>query len=288
MQDVFGPGGALSRALPGFEPRSEQAALAAAVELALSTGDHLVAEAGTGTGKSLAYLIPALESGKRVVVATATKALQEQLLDQDVPAAARALGRDVRVVLLKGRQNYLCRKQLQGFGPMLLRDARDEEAYDAILPWLDSTTTGDRAELEVEPSEALWSELAVGSDRCAGRRCPFYSTCFTEVARSRAGEAELVIANHALYFADLAAGGGVLARARRRRLRRGAPARGERRGLARRARVPVRAAAAHGRRRASLPRGRGGAAGARARPNRALRRPAVEGGLAAERPPAAA
>jgi ATP-dependent DNA helicase DinG len=210
MTDVFGPGGALSRALPGFEQRSEQAALAAAVELALATGDHLVAEAGTGTGKSLAYLIPALESGQRVVVATATKALQEQLLSHDVPTAARALGRDVRVAVLKGRQNYVCRKQLQSFGPMLLRDPRDEAAFEALAPWLASTTTGDRAELSVEPSESLWSELAVGSDRCAGRRCPFHSTCFAEAARARAGEAELVIANHALYFADLAAGGGVL------------------------------------------------------------------------------
>jgi ATP-dependent DNA helicase DinG len=157
VQDAFGPGGALARALPGFEPRSEQAALATAVELALATGDHLVAEAGTGTGKSLAYLIPALESGQRVVVATATKALQEQLLSHDVPTAARALGRDVRVAVLKGRQNYVCRKQLQSFGPMLLRDPRDEEAFEALQPWLASTTTGDRAELEVEPSEALWS-----------------------------------------------------------------------------------------------------------------------------------
>jgi ATP-dependent DNA helicase DinG len=210
MHDAFGPGGALSRALPGFEPRSEQAALAAAVELALSTGDHLVAEAGTGTGKSLAYLIPALESGLRVIVATATKALQEQLLTHEVPTAALALGRDVRVAVLKGRQNYVCRKQLQTFGPMLLRDPRDEEAFDALQPWLASTATGDRAELTVEPSDSLWSELAVGSDRCVGRRCAFVRTCFTETARARAGEAELVIANHALYFADLAAGGGVL------------------------------------------------------------------------------
>src|SRR6266849_4287009 len=142
MHDAFAPGGALARVLPDFEPRREQAALAAAVDLALATGEHLVAEAGTGTGKSLAYLLPALESGQRVVVATATKALQEQLLAQDVPAAARALGREVRVVVLKGRQNYLCRKQLQGFGQMLLRNPRDEAAYEALQPWLAETETG--------------------------------------------------------------------------------------------------------------------------------------------------
>jgi ATP-dependent DNA helicase DinG len=210
VHGAFSPGGALAATLPGFEARSEQAALAAAVERALALGEHLVAEAGTGTGKSLAYLLPALDSGLRVVVATATKALQEQLLAKEVPAAARALDREVRVAVLKGRQNYVCRRQLQSFGPMLLRDARDEQAYGSIEPWLSTTETGDRAELPLEPSEALWAELAVGPDRCGGRRCPFHSSCFAEAARERAAEAELVIANHALYFAHVAAGGGVL------------------------------------------------------------------------------
>jgi ATP-dependent DNA helicase DinG len=207
VQTAFGAGGSLAATLPGFAPRHEQAALAEAVAYALATGEHLVAEAGTGTGKSLAYLLPALESGQRVVVATATKALQEQLLSKDVPAAARALGREVRVALLKGRQNYLCRKQLQSFGPMLLRDPRDEEAFESLQPWFASTATGDRAELTVEPSASLWAELSVGADRCTGRRCPLVSSCFAEAARLRAADAELVIANHALYFAHLAAGG---------------------------------------------------------------------------------
>ena len=215
MKEVFGPGGALERALPEYEPRPEQAALAGAVEHALATGQHLVAEAGTGVGKSLAYLLPALESGQRVVVATATKALQEQLLHQDVPIAARALGRELTVAVLKGRQNYVCRRQLQGFQPFLMAEGRDARAWEAMQGWLDETETGDRAELELEPSEALWAELAVGGDRCAGRRCPFVSACFAEAARDRAGEADLVIANHALYFAHIASqskggGGGVL------------------------------------------------------------------------------
>ncbi len=210
VSDLFAPGGALSATLSGFEARAEQGALAAAVTEALASGEHLVAEAGTGTGKSLAYLLPALASGRTVVVATATKALQEQLLAKDVPAAARALGREVEVAVLKGRQNYLCRRQLQSFGPMLLRDPRDEQAYEELQPWIAETETGDRAELPLEPSEALWAELAVGSDRCSGRRCPLLSSCFAEAARTRAAEAELVIANHALYFADIAAGGGVL------------------------------------------------------------------------------
>jgi ATP-dependent DNA helicase DinG len=210
MDDHFGPGGALARALPEFEQRPQQATLAAEVASSLAAGRHLVAEAGTGVGKSLAYLLPALESGLRVVVATATKALQEQLLRYDVPLAAAALGRDVSVAVVKGRQNYLCRRQLHGFQPTLLPDGRDGRAWEAMQAWLDETETGDRAELEVEPSEALWAELAVGGDRCAGRRCPFVGNCFAETARERAGEADLVIANHALYFAHLAAGGGVL------------------------------------------------------------------------------
>jgi ATP-dependent DNA helicase DinG len=210
MNDVFGPGGALARALPDYEPRPEQAALACAVESALATGEHLVAEAGTGVGKSLAYLIPALESGQRVVVATATKALQEQLLGKDVPVAADAVGRAIDVVVLKGRQNYLCRRQLQGFQPFLIPEGRDGRAWEAMQSWLDETETGDRAELDVEPSDVLWAELAVGADRCSGRRCPFVSGCFAEAARERASRADLVIANHALYFAHLASGGGVL------------------------------------------------------------------------------
>ncbi|MDX6450982.1 MAG: ATP-dependent helicase DinG [Gaiellaceae bacterium] len=220
MDDVFGPGGALERVLAQFsgteyEPRREQAALAASVAHALKTGEHLVAEAGTGVGKSLAYLVPALESGLRVVVATATKALQVQLLSKDVPIAAAAVGRKVDVQVLKGRANYLCRRQLQGFQPFLMGDGRDARAWEAMASWIDATETGDRAELDLEPSDALWSEIAVGPDRCSGRRCAFSSACFSEAARERAAGADLVIVNHALYFAHVAGGrkgggGGVL------------------------------------------------------------------------------
>src|SRR5882762_3277849 len=152
MEDHFGPGGALARALPEFEPRPQQAVLAAEVESALASGRHLIAEAGTGVGKSLAYLIPALESGLRVIVATATKALQEQLLGKDVPIAAAVVGREVNVQVLKGRANYLCRRQLQGFQPILMAEGRDSRAWDAMQGWLDTTETGDRAELALEPS----------------------------------------------------------------------------------------------------------------------------------------
>src|SRR5260221_11547947 len=122
MEDHFGPGGALARALPEFEPRPQQAVLAAEVESALASGRHLIAEAGTGVGKSLAYLVPALESGLRGVVATATKGLQEQLLRHDVPLAAAALGRDVTVAVVKGRHDYLVRRQVHGVPPCVLPD----------------------------------------------------------------------------------------------------------------------------------------------------------------------
>jgi ATP-dependent DNA helicase DinG len=206
VDDVFSPGGRLADVLGGYEPRHEQAELARAVAEALESRQHLLAEAGTGTGKSLAYLVPALASGRRVIVATATKALQAQLLAKDVPTAAVALGRDVRVALVKGRGNYLCRKALHGFellGSSLLPRQDDAEAFDRLRPWIDSTETGDRAELEAEPPETLWAELAVGADGCLGRHCAFVGTCFSEAARRRAREADLVIVNHALYFADL-------------------------------------------------------------------------------------
>jgi ATP-dependent DNA helicase DinG len=194
----------LASVIPGYEHREEQLALARAVESALANEEHLLAQAGTGTGKSLAYLIPALRSGRRVVVATAKKALQEQLLTKDVPLAEAALGRSVRVAVVKGRQNYLCRRRVEAVELNGLDLLRDEDAYERLLPWIGTTKTGDRAELREEPPAALWSELAVGSDRCLGRRCPRVTTCFAENARSRAAQADLVIANHALYFADLA------------------------------------------------------------------------------------
>jgi len=151
MQTFFGASGPLAAVLAGFEPRPQQGELAAAIADALEAGEHLLAEAGTGTGKSLAYLVPALLSGQRVVVATATKALQDQLLTKDVPAAARALGRDVRCAVLKGRQNYLCRKSLHGLellggsGPALFRTEADAGEYERLREWVEATQTGDRA-----------------------------------------------------------------------------------------------------------------------------------------------
>ena len=210
MRTFFAEGGALDAALLSFEPRPEQSLLAQEVAAALAGGEHLLAEAGTGTGKSLAYLVPALSSGRVVVIATATKALQDQLLTKDVPAAARALGREVRCAVLKGRENYLCRRSLQGLGLLasspesLFTNPAHADEFEAMRAWIETTESGDRAELPFEPSSSLWTEMAVGADRCRRRTCPLVSTCFSELARQAANDAELLIVNHALYFADLA------------------------------------------------------------------------------------
>ena len=183
----------------------------AAVEHALATGEHLLAEAGTGVGKSLAYLVPALESGQRVVVATATKALQEQLLAKDVPVAAAALGRDVDVRVLKGRANYLCRRQLQGFQPFLLADGRDARGLggDAAVARRDGDRRprGARRSSRRRRSGPSCRSAPTGAPAAAVRSS---RRCFAEAARERAAHADLVIVNHALYFAHLASGGGVL------------------------------------------------------------------------------
>ena len=288
---IFGPGGRLEQVLAGYEPRAEQAALAAAVETALANGEHLLAEAGTGTGKSLAYLIPALDSGQRVVVSTATKALQEQLLTKDVPIAAAALGREFRVAVLKGRQNYLCRRGLQGFallGGQLFPREEDGLAFDAMRNWIDSTATGDRAELDVEPPDAVWSEIAVGADRCLGRRCAFLGRVLLRGCARPGGQGGSDRRQpRALLRRPRAAQPHRCARdparARRRRLRRGPPAGGVRRLMARRPDQRAGDPPASARCRPGLPRGGRSRAGACARPRRGRSPAAAARGRAGKR-----
>ena len=194
--------------LEGFESRNEQLELAEAVAAALAERTPLLAEAGTGTGKTLAYLVPALATGGRVVVATATRALQAQLVEKDAPLAAKAIGRDVQVAMLKGRENYVCRRLEAGFDGLgehslsLFGDA-DLSELDRLRSWARSTASGDRAELEFEPRASAWAEIAVGGDRCLGSRCAYVSSCYAELARERAENAELVVTNHALLLADV-------------------------------------------------------------------------------------
>ena len=208
LSDVFGPNGSLSQTLADFESRPEQLELAESVAAAISDRTPLLAEAGTGTGKTLAYLVPALASGARVVVATATKALQSQLAEKDAPLAAQALGRSVSVAILKGRDNYVCRRLEAGFdglGEHSLTLFADEDLaqLDTLRAWARGSATGDRSELDFEPRPSAWAEIAVGSDRCLGPRCAYAASCHAEIARDEAAEADLIVTNHALLLADV-------------------------------------------------------------------------------------
>jgi ATP-dependent DNA helicase DinG len=205
LRELLGPGGALSRVLPAYEARAPQLAMAAQVEHALARGRALVVEAGTGTGKTLAYLLPAARSGLKTVVSTATKTLQEQLAEKDVPLL-RALGVDAKVAFLKGRQNYLC---LLRFGQFLRNPTfavREEAAvFDSIAAWAETTQTGDRAELSDLPENlASWRDLSATADQCIGARCAHYDRCFVFRMRQKAAEADVIVVNHHLFFADLA------------------------------------------------------------------------------------
>ena len=205
LREMLGPGGALSRALPAYEARPPQLAMAAQVEHALARGRALVVEAGTGTGKTLAYLLPAARSGLKTVVSTATKTLQEQLAEKDVPLL-RALGVDAKVAFLKGRQNYLCLLRFEQFLRNPTFAVREEAAvFDAVAAWAETTQTGDRAELSELPENlASWRDLSATADQCIGAKCAHYDRCFVFRMRQKAAEADVIVVNHHLFFADLA------------------------------------------------------------------------------------
>jgi ATP-dependent DNA helicase DinG len=205
LRELLGPGGALSRALPGYEPRKSQLQMAEKVEDALAFGRALVVEAGTGTGKTLAYLLPAARSGHKIVVSTATKTLQEQLLDKDVPLLQK-LGVKARFAFLKGRQNYLCLLRYEQFYKAPTFAVREEAAlFTQINDWAKDTKTGDRAELSELPENlASWRDLSATADQCIGQKCAHYDNCFVFRMRRQAADADVIIVNHHLFFADLA------------------------------------------------------------------------------------
>ena len=204
---------AVAEKLPnGGEDRPGQQEMTAAVADAITGNTHLIAAAGTGTGKSLAYLLPAILSGKRTVISTATKALQDQLANKDLPFLEEHLDVPFEYAVLKGRSNYVCRQrlaELEADGEQLGLDVEDGANVDAddleaILSWVKSTDTGDRAELPIEPSARTWSAVSVGPSECPGQsRCPLGGTCFAESARERAKEADVVVVNTYLYALDL-------------------------------------------------------------------------------------
>lgn len=203
--DVLAPGGGLARAIPHYEDRAEQRAMSAAVARALADERALIVEAGTGTGKTLAYLVPALASGKRVVVSTGTRALQDQIARHDVPLLRTILARPFSAVVLKGVSNYVCRRKLAELASRNATRQGPDVSIDALLEWSIDTETGDRAEVEwLAESAPLWSEVTTTPETRIGPRCPYFERCFVTQARRLADQAQLVLVNHHLYFADRA------------------------------------------------------------------------------------
>ncbi|NNB89417.1 ATP-dependent DNA helicase [Corallococcus exiguus] len=205
VDSLLGPGGALEEALPAYEHRPEQLQMARAVERAFSEGSYLLAEAGTGTGKTLAYLVPALLAGRKVVVSTATKTLQDQVFFKDLPLLSEKLGLRFEAAYLKGRGNYLCLHRYESFEKDPQFVSREEaKQWPLLKKWVTQTETGDRAELDLPESFAAWSRLSTTSETCLGSRCSQYDTCFVTRMRKRAEAADLLVVNHHLFFADLA------------------------------------------------------------------------------------
>jgi ATP-dependent DNA helicase DinG len=202
----FGAEGDLARVLPGYEERPAQERLAEAVAGVLREGGLLLAEAGTGTGKTLAYLLPAVELGRRVVVSTGTRNLQEQLVQKDIPILAEALGRELSVAVMKGRGNYLCLLRYSSFERAGTFRRPDEiPLFEAVRQWAPETGTGDRAEIaDLPDSVDFWREISATSENCIGQSCSLFDACWVTRMRQRALEADLVVVNHHLLCADLA------------------------------------------------------------------------------------
>ncbi len=207
-KDIFSEHGPLARAIPGYAYRPEQAAMAKAVGAALALGEPLIVEAGTGTGKTFAYLVPALLSGRSVIISTGTRTLQDQLFHRDVPMLARAIGMPVKIALLKGRSNYLCRHHLEQLPQQraLFGTAKGSSRHLAkILRWSATTKSGDLAELaDIPENSPVWPLVTSTRENCLGQECPQISSCHVYDARRAAQAAQIVVVNHHLLLADLA------------------------------------------------------------------------------------
>jgi len=204
--EALGAFGPLARRLPGFTARAGQQDMAAHIEQALSDVSVLIAESGTGTGKTFAYLVPALLSGKKVLVSTGTRNLQDQLFHRDLPTVRDALGTTTRIALLKGRANYLCLHRLERAGSEArLASRRDSELFARVRDWSARTVSGDISELTDVPEDAeIWPWVTSTPDNCLGSKCDRYDDCHVNRARREALAADLLVVNHHLFFADLA------------------------------------------------------------------------------------
>ncbi len=208
LDDILGADGPLARSLPGFAPRAEQIEMARCVAHALAELEPLVIEAGTGTGKTFAYLVPALLSGRHVIISTGTRTLQDQLFHRDLPAVSGALGRPVKVALLKGRANYLCRHRLKlarATPELSLGGDHAGGVLERVETWALKTSSGDVSELtQVPEGHSIWPAVTSTRENCLGTDCPEFSDCHVFAARRLAQAADIVIVNHHLLLADLA------------------------------------------------------------------------------------
>ena len=205
LASIFGDGGALARALPGFRFRPQQLAMADAVAIAIARRSALIAEAGTGTGKTFAYLVPALLYGGKVIVSTGTKTLQDQLFQRDLPLVRDALKLPVTLALLKGRANYVCHHHLERTAAEGRLPSRDDARYlPKIIAFARASATGDRGALDDVPDNApIWPLVTSTRDNCLGSECAYHADCFVLKARKAALEADIVVVNHHLFFADV-------------------------------------------------------------------------------------
>ncbi len=206
VEELLGAEGPFAREVPGFVPREVQQVMARAVAEAIDDRHALIAEAGTGTGKTFAYLVPAMISGKRVIISTGTKALQDQLFHRDLPRVRSVLGAPLSAALLKGRANYLCLHRLeQARNEGHFSNREQVSQLQSIHAWSKATKSGDRAELAELPEDSpLWPRVTSTTENCLGSDCPFFNDCFVVKARRAAQEADIVVVNHHLLFADLA------------------------------------------------------------------------------------
>src|ERR1035438_6068320 len=205
-RQFFSRHGTLSKWHPKYEFRAGQVEMAEAVEAALADKRHLIVEAGTGTGKTLAYLVPALQSGKRVIVSTGTKNLQEQLFFKDVPFLQKHFPRPLKVCYMKGRNNYACRQKIYDAENAPVLSGLEEVAdFEIIREWEKTTEFGDRAEIKTLPeASTAWAKVDARSDLCSGQKCANFERCFITQMHQRAVESDIIIVNHHLFFADLA------------------------------------------------------------------------------------
>ena len=212
LEDILGPAGAVARRLgEKYEYRPQQVEMAAAVQRSLTEGGHLLVEAGTGVGKSFAYLLPAIDFAvkqkKRVVISTHTISLQEQLIDKDIPLLQSVYPDEFVAVLVKGRGNYLCQRRLEKTCERmssLFEYDRQRESLEQIVGWANKTTDGSLSDLPVLPERDVWDRVCAEQGNCLGKRCQFYEKCFWQAARRRMSGGKILIVNHALFFSDLA------------------------------------------------------------------------------------